>query len=244
MTWRSHTCSNSRAAGKLPFLLLAFALALPAATIRGQVELTNSKDPVVRRNRDYAGVVIWLEPVGHPAPVPGPRRAEMKQQDKTFKPHVVAIPIGGAVDFPNLDPFFHNAFSNFAGQHFDLPLYAPGVALSVNFRRTGIVRVFCQIHPLMSAIIAVLDTPWYVVTPENGQFHIDGVPPGDYQLHIFHERALEENLHFLERVITVPDAGLTLPLISISETGYIPAPHLDKHGKPYPPQEGYGRGVQ
>ena len=225
-------------------LLLAAPLPLHAAQLKGQVELTNSKDPAVRRNRDYAGVALWLEPVGRSAPAPAPKHVEMKQQDKTFKPHVVAVPVGGTVDFPNLDPFFHNAFSNFAGQPFDLPLYPPGTTRSVTFRRPGIVRVFCQIHSLMSAIIAVVDTPWYVVTPETGQFRIEEIPPGEYQLHIFHERALPENLHFLERVIAIPDGGLTLPLISISETGYIPAPHLDKHGKPYPPQGGYGSGGQ
>jgi plastocyanin len=230
-------------------LVFLFALTLApstmsAAQLRGQVELTNSKDPGVRRNRDYGGVVIWLEPVGRSAPAPIPRRVEMKQQEKTFKPHVVAVPIGGLVDFPNLDPFFHNAFSNFAGQPFDLPLYAPGTTRSVTFRRPGIVRVFCQIHSLMSAIIAVVDTPWYVVTRETGQFRIDDIPPGEYQLHIFHERALPDNLHFLERAIAIPEGGLTLPLISISETGYIPAPHPDKYGKPYPPQSGYGKGGQ
>jgi hypothetical protein len=94
----------------------------------------------------------------------------------------------------------------------------------------------------MSAIIAVVDTPWYTVTPITGQFRIADIPPGDYQLHMFHERALPDNLHFLERIITIPDSGLTLPLISISETGYIPALHLDKHGKPYPPPGGYGGG--
>ena len=61
------------------------------------------------------------------------------------------------------------------------------------------------------------------------------VPPGEYQLRIFHERALPENLKFLERRITVPESGLTMPLISISETGFIPAPHLNKYGKAYPP---------
>ena len=231
MIWRLHICFS-----------LALGLALPAcaASLKGQVELTNSKEPTVRRNRDYAGVVIWLDPVGRPAPPPAPRHIEMKQQDKTFKPHVVAVPVGGTVDFPNRDPFYHSAFSTFAGQPFDLPLYPPGTTRSATFRRPGIVRVFCNIHPLMSAIIAVIDTPWYTVTPENGQFHIDGIPPGDYQLHIYHERAMPDNLRFLERTITVPESGLTLPLISISETGYIPAPHLDKHGQPYAPQAGYG----
>jgi plastocyanin len=223
-------------------LALAPTQTLAAADLKGQVEITNSKQATVRRNRDYSGVVLWLEPVGRIAPAPALRHAEMKQQEKTFKPHVVAIPVGGTVDFPNLDPFYHNAFSTFAGQQFDLPLYPPGTTRSATFRSPGIVRVFCQIHPLMSAIIAVVDTPWYTVTPESGQFRIADLPAGEYQLHIFHERALPENLRFLERVLTVPESGLVLPLISISETGYIPAPHLDKHGKPYPPQSGYGTG--
>jgi len=235
MTWRWLICSSLA-------LWLAHPRAMRAAELKGQVELTNSKEPTVRRNRDYAGVVLWLEPVGRSAPAPAPRHAEMKQQDKTFKPHVVAVPVGGTVDFPNLDPFYHNAFSNFAGQPFDLPLYAPGTTRSATFRRPGIVRVFCNIHSLMSAIIAVVDTPWYTVTPETGQFRLEGIPPGDYQLHLFHERAMPENLHFLERVINVPEGGLALPLISISETGYIPAPHLDKHGKPYAPKSGYAGG--
>ena len=87
----------------------------------------------------------------------------------------------------------------------------------------------------MSAIIAVLPTPYYVVTPETGKFGIANIPPGDYQLRMFYERALPANIRFLERRITVPDAGLALPLISISETGYVPEPHLDKHGKAYAP---------
>ena len=102
--------------------------------------------------------------------------------------------------FPNLDPIFHNAFSNFSGQPFDIGLYRaaapPGAQL---FKHPGIVRVFCNIHPTMSAIIAVLPTPWYADHSGDRQIHASpNVPPGDYQLHIFHERALPENLRFLE----------------------------------------------
>ena len=68
----------------------------------------------------------------------------------------------------------------------------------------------------MSAIIAVVPTPYYVVTPESGKFVLAGVPPGEYQFHIFHERAQPANLKFLERRITVPEAGLALPLISVT----------------------------
>ena len=105
----------------------------------------------------------------------------------------------------------------------------------MTFKKAGIVRVFCNIHSTMSATIAVLGTPWYAVTPYSGKYNIANVPPGEYQLRIFHERAMPENLKFLERRIAVPEGGLTLPLVSISETGFIPAPHLNKYGKDYVP---------
>jgi plastocyanin len=226
MTWRSLIVSS-----------LAPFLAAPAfpGNVTGVVEITNSHDPAVRTRKDYSGVVIWLQPVGRPAPASPPRHEAMRQKDRHFTPHVLAIPVGSTVDFPNLDPFYHNAFSNFSGQPFDTSLYAPGTSRSQIFRIPGIVRVFCNIHPTMSAIIAVVPTPWYAVTTASGRFQISNVPAGDYQLHIFHERSRPEVLRFLEHTITAPESGLELPLISISETGYIPAPHVNKYGRPYPP---------
>jgi plastocyanin len=205
------------------------------AVVSGEVELTNSKNLAVRKHRDYAGVVLWLEPVDRAVPAMPPRRVEMQQKDKLFQPHVVAISIGSTVDLPNLDLIFHNAFSNFSGQPFDVGLYAPRTSKSVTFHHAGIVRVFCNIHATMSAIIAVLNTPWYAVTQASGKYQIAGVPPGEYQLRMFHERAMQENVRFLERRITVPESGLVLPLISISETGFIPVEHQNKYGKDYPP---------
>lgn len=210
------------------------------ATVTGLVELTNSQDSAARKH-NYSGVVFWLQPVDRDVPIPTvARRVEMKQQNKHFVPHVVAVQVGGTVDFPNLDPIYHNAFSKFAGQQFDLALYPPGTSKPVTFRKPGVVQVFCNIHSNMSGIIDVVPTPWFDVTNAAGKFTISNVPPGEYQLHIYHERALPANLQFLERRITVPDGGLTLPLISITETGFVPTEHLDKHGMPYPRNSGDG----
>src|SRR5215471_5011846 len=102
------------------FSTLAFAvLELPATpiTVRGSVELVASRDPMVRKHKDYSGVVVWLQPVSGPLPPVVPSRpVVIIQKNKTFTPHVLAIPVGGSVSFPNLDPIFHNAFSNFNGQ--------------------------------------------------------------------------------------------------------------------------------
>lgn len=217
-------------------VLAASVLPAPATTVRGSVELTGSRERMVRKHKDYSGVVVWLEPLRQSVPLSDAGKpAQMIQKNKAFTPHVLAIPVGASVSFPNLDPIFHSAFSNFNGQIFDLALYKPGSSRTVAFKRPGIVRVFCNIHPQMSAVIVVLDTPYLAVSNKAGIFEIDGVPPGDYQFHIFHEGAAAETLDALTRKITVEMAALELPRISISESGYLQVAHKNKYGKDYPP---------
>ncbi|MFN7998908.1 MAG: hypothetical protein U0Q18_35115 [Bryobacteraceae bacterium] len=228
MTWLWRICFSSL--GLLPAW---------CGTVSGTATLVDSRVAAVRRHKDFSGVVVWLEPVDSSVKsvtAAPPRRAQMVQKDKHFLPHVLAIPVGAAVDFPNLDPIFHNAFSNYSGQIFDVSLYPPGQSRTVVFKRPGIVRVFCNIHPTMSAVIAVLSTPWFAVSSPTGEYQIRGVPPGEYQFHVFHERAAEDTLNSMTRRISVDDdTSITVPPLTISETGYIPAPHKNKYGKDYPP---------
>ena len=55
------------------------------------------------------------------------------------------------------------------------------------------------------------------------------LPPG--------ERASEENLKALERTSAVGAEDIALPVVSISESGYLEGPHLNKYGKEYPERE-------
>lgn len=206
-----------------------------AATVEGLVQLVDSTDPVVRKHKDYSGVVVWLEAASGQPPTVSAQHARMIQKNKQFTPHLLVITVGATVDFPNLDPIFHNAFSNFSGQLFDLALYPPGSTKSIRFKRAGVVRVFCNIHPSMSALILVLDSTMHAVTDTKGRFLIADVAPGAYTLHLFHERALEQTLDRLTRPVLVSPQGLTLPCIDISESGYIPGPHKNKYGADYPP---------
>jgi len=114
-------------------------------------------------------------------------------------------------------------------------LYAPGTSQKVRFTRPGVVRVFCNIHPTMSAVIVVAPTPYIGISGKGGSFSISGVEPGSYRLRVFHERASEQTLKALERTVAVEQPEVDIAAISISESGYIEAPHKNKYGKDYPP---------
>jgi plastocyanin len=219
----------------LGLLLVFFATEINAANVAGEVQLVNSQDPVARKQHDFSGVVVWLEPVGTASVSLESTHARMIQKNKHFQPHVLPVGIGSVVDFPNFDPIFHNAFSNFSGEIFDIGLYAPGTSRSIRFRRPGVVRVFCNIHPSMSAVIVVLDTPYFAATARTGKYTLSKVPAGEYEFHVLHERALPETLLKLTRTITVSGPNFELPPISISEAGYLPMPHKNKYGRDYPP---------
>lgn len=216
------------------FFSVCAGIAAEAATLSGQVQLRDSREKSVQRDRDYSGVVIWLEPTsGRPPDPQGALKATMLQKNKKFIPHVLPVRRGTSIDFPNQDPIFHNAFSNFSGQVFDVGLYKPGSSRTVLFNRAGVVRVFCNIHSAMSAVIVVVDSPWFTASAADGSFRIANVPPGDYRVKVFHERALPPQLAQQERTVNIPAEGTSGLQIAISESGFLPSPHTDKHGKPY-----------
>src|SRR5579862_8321455 len=141
MTWRSRICFSRLALVLLVLAPPAFLLApaAAAADVRGRITIVSSQEPSVRKNSDFSGVVLWLEPLSGAPPLE-PRKAQMIQKGKRFSPHVLAVTVGTTVDFPNYDPIFHNAFWNFDGEIFDVGLYPPGTSRSITFKREGVVR--------------------------------------------------------------------------------------------------------
>ena len=122
----------------------------------------------------------------------------MAQKDKMFVPSVLAVGVGYTVEFPNLDPFFHNVFSYSKTKQFDLGRYPKGESERVTFDKPGIVKVFCEIHYSMRAYVHVLETPYFAASDEKGNFAIKNVQPGDYTLNIW-----QENLTDIQQPITV-----------------------------------------
>jgi hypothetical protein len=140
------------------------------------------------------------------------------------------------VDFPNHDPFFHNVFSLFEGKRFDLGLYEAGSTRGVRFDRAGICYIFCNIHPQMSAVVVVVDTPYFAVTDARGEIAIPHVPPGRYQLNFWEEHCSAKTLKELSRQVTVGEDAMSLGSIHLQESVEPVTAHLNKYGKPYDPQ--------
>jgi plastocyanin len=178
--------------------------------------------------------VIWLNPVrSGEAPPVTPRNFTLLQKNKLFTPHLLVVPVGSSVAFPNADPFFHNVFSLFDGRRFDLGLYEAGSTRSVVFSREGVSYIFCNIHSEMSAVVIALATPYYGLVDTKGTFRVKGVPAGDYELHVWVEGQKQSSLDHLTRRVHI--AAETSDIGEISSGAPEQQPHLNKFGQPYEP---------
>lgn len=157
---------------------------------------------------------------------------QLVQRDKSFQPSLLVIPVGGKVEFPNRDPFFHNVFSLFEGKRFDLGLYESGTTRFVQFDKPGISFIFCNIHAQMSAVVIALATPYYAISDAKGEIAIPNVPPGRYQLQIFHAAVAPDALHALSREITVAEGETSLGTFKLVESDLMVA-HKNKYGHDY-----------
>jgi plastocyanin len=183
---------------------------------------------------DASNAVVWMK-AASPAvtPLPSAGTFAIRQQRKQFDPRVLAVPAGSTVNFPNLDPFFHNVFSLFNGKSFDLGLYEAGASHSARFDRVGVSYIFCNIHPEMSAVVVVVDAPYYSVTSRHGEFTIPNVPAGRYLLSVWHERGKPETAADLPREVTIGPQSSALARIRLMDAGQVLAPHKNKYGVDY-----------
>jgi hemoglobin len=167
-------------------------------------------------------VMMW--PTSGPAARRTPKARVVEQRGKTFAPHLLAVPVGSTVAFPNFDTVYHNVFSLSQPQRFDLGLYKAGDMREVVFDKPGIVRLGCNIHTNMSGYVVVVDAPHYVVADADGKFSFKSLGPGKYKVRAWSEQSAEPRT---TEIVLKPGANET----AIDLTGGAPqGPSEDKFG--------------
>jgi plastocyanin len=191
------------------------------------------------KREDSSNVVIWLTPLGAnsglAAAPPAHSAPQIAQIDKSFDPHVLVVQAGTGVQFPNRDPFLHNVFSLFDGKRFDLGFYEAGSSKTVRFDRVGVSYLFCNIHPEMSAAVVAVDTPYFGLSNRAGHVAVPNVPDGRYQLNVWYERSLPEDLKGAGRVVSISEGTRNLEAITITENANFSLEHKNKYGQEYIP---------
>jgi plastocyanin len=232
----------------VPYWCLLAAFAVPQLRAQGvevstKIVVRASSSPSARKDQRTPGagnVVIWLSSLKPITTISSSTVSQpvyrLVQKHKMFTPHLLVVPTGASVQFPNEDPFFHNVFSLFNGKRFDLGLYESGTTRSVRFDREGVSYIFCNIHPEMGAVILALSTPYYGISGDNGIVSIHNVPPGSYRLNVWSENGQPAD-QTTERIIQVSSQPLRLDDITLETTADVLANHKNKFGEEYKPNQ-------
>jgi plastocyanin len=187
-------------------------VALAGTPLRSGAYPSRRVNPKTPQTAEIANVVVFIKNASSEQEL-APTRASISQRDESFVPRVTAITRGSSVEFPNFDPYFHNVFSLSRALTFDLGRFRQGEKRERLFPHAGVVKVYCHIHSEMAATIMVFDHRLYATPAANGNFAIDAVPPGTYQLSAWHERIGETTKSI--KVVAGEDASIefSLPVV-------------------------------
>jgi plastocyanin len=207
--------------------------------VSGHIAISDETDSGHRK--DSSNVAIWLEPhisaklLRADFSATGRKgRYQLVQRNKQFEPHLLVVPVGTEVRFPNKDVLFHSVFSTFNNQRFDLGLYEAGTAKTVVFNKPGISYIFCNIHAQMSAAVITVETPYFAISNREGEFFISDVPEGEYMLNIWAEGASADLLRKLRRTVTVSPSSSSLGSFDL-KISTAESAHKNKYDSPYDP---------
>jgi len=165
------------------FAVLALTLAASAGSISGKVSGLSGES------------VVYVDTIaGKTFPAPA-EHTVMDQKGLLFQPHIVVVQVGTTVDFLNSDKVAHNVFwpslmqgtKKLPGKN--LGTWPQGEKRSFKFDQPGVAAMLCNVHPEMSGYVVVVPTPYHATTDKSGNYKIENVPDGQYNVVAWHEGA-------------------------------------------------------
>jgi plastocyanin len=185
----------------------AYGMLLPAVAMTAKLEVKY----VTVDGKAIDGAVVVIRNANPAAALAKPMAATMDQINRSFTPHVLIVPTGSSVAFANSDVVSHQVYSFSATKKFQLPLYKGKAPSPIMFETPGVVTVGCNIHDQMSAYVFVVDAQHFGRTDKAGTWSVADVPPGDYQMKVWHPRSREMRA-LVEQSIKVSASGSSITL--------------------------------
>lgn len=196
-----------------------------AGAVRGTIEVTRPSDVPT------SPVLVYV--VGFTEPAPS-APTEVKQIGKRFIPELIAVTARGSVTFPNGDPFLHNVFSPTSERSFDLGSYKRGDTRARSFPKPGVIDIYCNLHPEMSATLVVLPNTRFTVADAAGAFEIKNIPVGTWSIFAYSRRATQP----VSATVTIKGGGTAEATLKLDEVQRNFG-HRNKFGEAYRPTATY-----
>ncbi|HEY4283196.1 MAG TPA: methylamine utilization protein [Chthoniobacterales bacterium] len=188
---------------------------LTASLFAGDL-LAGSLEVIVKddKGRPVSDAVAYVAARGAASATPK-KQAVVDQRDKQFVPYVTAVQVGTGVIFPNSDNIRHHVYSFSPAKKFELPLYSGVPAEPVVFDKVGFITLGCNIHDWMIAYIAVVPTPHFQVTKQDGRAVLKDLPAGQHTVQVWHPALKGQPEAFAQQVAVgsgTKSLMFTLPL--------------------------------
>ena len=147
----------------------------------------------IGKDKGVQDAIVWLEGIAEgKVRRDADKQLVLDQLKCEYRPHILLLPFGSSLNIVNSDPILHNVHA----YHDDKTLFniaqpIKGQRTTVKqtqFKKPGLYSAACDAgHPWMSAYVMVSEHPYYALTDANGSFVLDNIPPGKYNLRMWHE---------------------------------------------------------